>query len=372
MVYRYNPYVSAVYYGGNDYRDYIAHFRLPGTPNKDHKYIKKIGEGAKAVYIYATNAAKNVGRSVGKFVDNNITGSTYKKNAAKYGAGAINAYNSAKRYQSEGNYNAQAHQEREGADYSKRASYEMGKYRKTLAGRLTSAIDKTRSSFRAAKTLVGNVLGKIGGTLSSIGSGILSRGRSIVSSILGAPSTIKGKLADDKRHKNFEKSFKTITKMASKAPKKKKAVGEVFGSTPLATPYGASLNRKIEPEHKDYVVDVPLPKSTKKKTAAEEEAEKKLDPFYGFSDEDKRIWETIQKSGVKINKTPRAMVDEYKKRKSGPLGSQEGSTTKKSTKKSSEKLTRAQIWEEILKSGVEINKSQDEMIEEYKRRKKLR
>lgn len=53
-------------YGNNDWRDYVAH---SNSPWKAHRYVKKIGEGKNARYIYPEDLKNNTDNKWGKHAD---------------------------------------------------------------------------------------------------------------------------------------------------------------------------------------------------------------------------------------------------------------------------------------------------------------
>ena len=158
-----NVYSGAIYYGNNDYRDYIAHSKGPWKKHL-YKFIDAAGN-----YVYDT--AKKVGGAI-----SNATGYTAKSKMNYHESNALKGYASAKQFDNMGQRKT-ADTFRKGANENakKAAEYER-QYNKSFAGAVDRTITKVKSTrtYTTAKRLV----------------------RSAASSMRTAFNTVKTKAAD--------------------------------------------------------------------------------------------------------------------------------------------------------------------------------
>lgn len=198
-----SAYAPMVYYGNNDWRDYLAHAQ---GERKFHKYIKKIGQGANAVYIYAKDAAKKVGsaaRKAGAAVGTaagKVTGSYYKKQADSYNKQALT-------YLGLGNQSGFAMASQKSGEYSKKYVNSIGQ----RSIRAAKAIGKAaKGAFTAAKSAISSM---------KIGQGIkwlAKKGKSLADKILGVAKKAVGAA---------KKAYGDIKSRIPKRKPKQKAVG---------------------------------------------------------------------------------------------------------------------------------------------------
>lgn len=203
-----NIYGGAIYYGNNDYRDYIAHYGVKGMKWKDHLYRAIDAAGN---YVYDT--ASKIGRAVG-----NATGYTAKSKMNYHKSAALKGYDSANYYDKKGE-RTMANTWRKGAnENAKKAAEYQAQYNKSFAGAVDRTITRVKSTrtYTTAKRLV----------------------RSAVSSMRTAFSTVKTKAAD-----LIEKGKRAVNRFISglpivrkyRASKAMKAINEQQAKATAAT-----------------------------------------------------------------------------------------------------------------------------------------
>ena len=200
----YNPYTGAVYYGGNDYRDYLAHSKGPWL--KPTKYLKKIGEGANAVYVYAKD--KIMGTSHGQ------AASRHADVAMKARANYKKAEAAAKKATPGSLSSKIARSQRDAAktvydEYSRKYNESMRKYNNSIGQRAIRAAYGAKAAINSGRRSVHRAINsgvKIArtalGKLRTAAGSLIERGRSLISRLLGGAKSAAWK-AENTLRKEF-------------------------------------------------------------------------------------------------------------------------------------------------------------------------
>ncbi len=193
-------YSGAIYYGNNDYRDYVAHSRGPWKKHL-YKFIDAAGN-----YVYDT--AKKVGGAIG-----NATGYTAKSKMNYHKSNALKGYASAKQFDNMGQRKT-ADTFRKGANENakKAAEYER-QYNKSFAGAVdrtvsridkatkplrTKAISSVKGAYSKAKSSVVGAYNKLRTTnYRQVAKNLVNKGKSLVQRIIGAVKATAKNVAGD-------------------------------------------------------------------------------------------------------------------------------------------------------------------------------